>query len=298
MNSTISATAVRARNLRLEVALGASFMLMVVATAYGAGAAVSNPVLQSAKTPVPVAPAAVEPAQPPAPPVPEPVLVMGEPVPGHEVNSPFGLRRLPWENHGRLHEGVDIAAPVGKPVLAAADGFVIRSGNSSSYGRYVEIVHAEGLTTLYAHLGRIDGRARAGARVAAGQPIGKIGSSGTSTGPHVHFEIRKKNKPLNPTAFMGREFATAEELPLKSAARYSKRVRVAQVSYIPETKRALMEGKDARRGVKKGKDGRPRATVQFASKPIVVEEAPSAGSAGVDTHAVLPIPPMTASIAD
>jgi hypothetical protein len=297
LNSTVSATIGRVRDFRLEAALGASFMLLVVATAYGAGAAVTTPTLRSAE---PTPPAPIVDAAPAEPVEPEPILVMGEPVPGHEINSPFGLRRLPWENHGRLHEGVDIAAPIGQPVLAAAEGFVMRSGNSSSYGRFVEIVHAEGLTTLYAHLGRIDPRAmKAGAKIAAGQAIGKIGSSGTSTGPHVHFEIRKKNKPLNPTAFMGREFATAEELPLKAAARYSKRVRVAQVSFIPETKRALMAGKDAKIGVKKGKDGRPRQTLQFTSKPtMVVEEAPSATSAGVDTSAILPIPPMTATSAD
>jgi len=297
LNSTTSGAIGRVRDFRMETLLGASFMLLVVATAYGAGAAVRTPTPGLVAAPAVAAsapaPVEVEPVEP------EPLLVMGEPVPGHGVNSPFGLRRMPWENHGRLHEGVDIAAPVGKPVLAAAEGFVMRSGNSSSYGRYVELVHAEGLTTLYAHLGRIDPKAmKAGAKIAAGQTIGKIGSSGTSTGPHVHFEIRKKDKPLNPVAFMGREFASAEELPIKSAARYSKRVRVAEVSFIPETKRALMEGKDAKRGVKKGKDGRPRTTVQFASKPMVVEEAPSAGAAGVDTSAILPIPPMTATSAD
>lgn len=284
----------RARDFRLEAALGASFMLLVVATAYGAGAAIATPSLPAAE-PTPTAPPAVSVA--PEPVQPEPLLIMGEPVPGHGVNSPFGLRRMPWESHGRLHEGVDIAAPIGKPVLAAAEGFVMRSGNSSSYGRFVEIVHAEGLTTLYAHLGKIDpSAAKPGAKIAAGQAIGKIGSSGTSTGPHVHFEIRKKNKPLNPVAFMGREFASADELPLKTAARYSKRVRVAEVSFIPESKRAMMASKDSKSGVKTGKDGRPRQTLQFTSKPtMVVEEAPSATSAGVDTNAVLPIPPIAAS---
>lgn len=290
----------RVRDFKLEAALGASFMLLVVATAYGAGAAVTSPALRPIE---PILPEPAAEAPPPGPVEPEPVLAMGEPVPGHAINSPFGLRRLPWENHGRLHEGVDIAAPVGQPVLAAAEGFVIRSGTSQSYGRFVELVHAEGLTTMYAHLGKIDAKAlKQGARIAAGQPIGKIGSSGTSTGPHVHFEIRKKNKPLNPTAFMGREFATAEELPLKAAARYSKRVRVAEVSFIPESKRALMAAKDltadTKVGVKRGRDGRPRQTVQFTSKsPIAVEEAPSATSVGVDTSAKLPIPPLVMSSA-
>lgn len=295
MSLTISTAIGRVRDFRLETALAVGFTLTVVTAAYAAGTVIAKPMDVLAPAPIVAAPAVIEePAEP------EPVLAMGEPVPGHEINSPFGLRRLPWENHGRLHEGVDIAAPVGQPVLAAADGYVIRSGDSSSYGRYVEIVHAEGLTTLYAHLGRIDPRAKAGAKVEVGQAIGKIGSSGTSTGPHVHFEIRKKDRPLNPVAFIGREFATSEELPITSAARYSRKVRVAKVSFIPESKRAMMPGAKAD-GVKvaKGKDGRPRASIQFAAKaPSAQPSATSADAAGSDVSAIIPTQPLTISGAD
>jgi murein DD-endopeptidase MepM/ murein hydrolase activator NlpD len=177
---------------------------------------------------------------------PAPVFDCGVPVPGYVVDSPFGLRRLPWERHGRLHEGVDIAGPVGQPVLAVADGIVSKAGESPTYGRYVEVEHGSGLTSFYAHLGRIDGLAKAGAFIERGHSVGKMGSSGTSTGPHVHFEIRRDGKPLNPQVFMGREFQTLADLPLKAAAYVSPHVRIAQVSEIPASKQALMPGKAPR----------------------------------------------------
>nr|QQZ51916.1 M23 family metallopeptidase [Phenylobacterium glaciei] len=76
--------------------------------------------------------------------------------PRREDQFPFGLRRLPWEDHGRLHEGVDIAGPTGTKVLAVSDGIVKRAGESPSYGRYVEVEHGVGLTSFYAHLGKIE----------------------------------------------------------------------------------------------------------------------------------------------
>ncbi len=278
MNSTVSATLGRLRHVWLEVALAAGVTLTAVTAAYAAGADLS-PALTAPK-PQAAEPAVAAPVAPPAPP--PPAFEYGEPVPGHSVNSPFGLRRMPWEKHGRLHEGVDIAAPVGMPVLAVADGVITRAGNSPSYGRFVEIKHAEGLVSFYAHLGRVDRHAKPGVAIQGGRPIGRIGSSGASTGPHVHFEMRQDDRPLNPVAFIGREFATAEELPLRTAARYSRRVRVAQVSFIPETKRALMEGpRQAEKGDAKPED-RPRATLTFTAR--------SAESAGVEASAAVPAP--------
>ena len=173
---------------------------------------------------------------PPPPPEPAPEFAFGEPVAGHAVNSPFGLRRMPWESHGRLHRGVDIAARSGTPVTAVEDGVIVRAGTSPSYGRYVEVKHEGGLTSFYAHLGRIERGAKAGATVSGGTVIGRIGSSGISTGPHLHFEMRRGETPLNPTVFIGREFASAEQLPLKTAAYYPKKVRVAQASGGPSRK--------------------------------------------------------------
>lgn len=199
------------------------------------------------------------------------LIAFEQPVPGRGIISPFGLRKLPWEAHGRLHAGIDIAAEKGARIVAAADGVVVDRGNSPSYGRYVELRHAEGLTTLYAHLGGIDIDMAKGVAVRAGETVGRVGSSGMSTGPHLHFEIRdRKDRPLNPTLFLGRSFAEAQDLPLSKARGVGRRVRVAYVSRIPASKRARMhdrtdqadgEAVDGMDGVKigVGDDGRPRA---------------------------------------
>lgn len=172
------------------------------------------------------------------------LIAFQEPVPGHAVVSPFGLRQLPWEGAGRLHEGVDISADAGVPVRVAADGVVIEVGQRGGYGRLVVVRHAEGLTTYYAHLGAFGDGVRPGLAVKAGETVGRVGNTGISTGPHLHFEIRDaEDRPLNPAMFLGRAFAEAGDLPLDLAKRYSGRVRMAQVSFIPESKRALMAAK-------------------------------------------------------
>ena len=174
------------------------------------------------------------------------LIAFVEPVPGHAVVSPFGLRQLPWEENGRLHEGVDISADAGVPVRAAADGEVVAVGEGGGYGRYVAVRHAVGLTTLYGHLGAVGKGIKPGLKVAAGQAVGLVGSTGSSTGPHLHFEIRDSaDHPLNPAMFLGKAFAEKGDLPLDLAKRYSGRVRIAYVSNIPASKQALM---DARAG--------------------------------------------------
>lgn len=160
-------------------------------------------------------------------------FVFGQPLPGYAVNSPFGLRKMPWEEGGRLHEGVDIAAPSGAAVRATLAGVVVRSGVDGGYGRFIEVAHEGGLTSFYAHLGRV-AALKAGAPVAAGDVVGYVGNSGRSTGSHLHFEIRLDGQPLNPVAFMGRAFMTQADLPLSIAARVPQRVRIAQVSNWPQ----------------------------------------------------------------
>ncbi|MFZ0267817.1 M23 family metallopeptidase, partial [Caulobacter sp.] len=170
--------------------------------------------------------------EPPSPP--PPAFVFDAPLPGHVVNSPFGLRQMPWEENGRLHEGVDIAAPAGAPVHVAIDGVVMRSGVSSTYGRFVEVGHRDGFHTFYAHLGR-DAGLKPGAYVKRGTTVAYVGSSGRSTGSHLHFELRNKaGKPLNPALFMGKSFAQKDDLPLTAAAKVGRKVRLAQVSKWPE----------------------------------------------------------------
>lgn len=155
------------------------------------------------------------------------------PLAGHPVNSPFGLRKMPWEEGGRLHEGVDIAAPAGSAVRATMGGVVLRRGVDGGYGRFIEVRHASGLTSLYAHLGRT-APLKAGTVVKPGEIVGYVGSSGRSTGAHLYFEIRYNGKPLNPVVFLGRAFKTEADLPLALASQFPRRVRVAQVSSWPE----------------------------------------------------------------
>ncbi len=249
-----------------------------------------------------IVPAAAQPAEPAH------LIAFQHPVLGQEIVSPFGLRQLPWEENGRLHEGVDIAADFGEPVLAAADGVVTRAGQSYTYGRFVEVEHAEGLTTLYAHMGRVAAEMRPGLAVSAGTPVGRVGSSGTSTGPHLHFEIRDaKDRPLNPAMFVGRSFATAEDLPLRDARRFPRRVRIAYVSRIPESKKALMAAKQQARlersapsATDAGRDasvtvryeeGRPRATIRFGADRRPVEPA-----AAPPVAPVAPSPPPVSTL--
>jgi murein DD-endopeptidase MepM/ murein hydrolase activator NlpD len=149
------------------------------------------------------------------------------PLPGYAVNSPFGVRQLSFEPRARIHEGVDIAAPIGTEIHATAEGRVSRTGLSSSYGHFVEVAHGDGLTSFYAHMSRTAGL-RVGAVVVAGEVLGFVGSTGHSTGPHLHFEIRKDGSPLDPQAFMGRQFASLADLPLTQARAPSLFARVRQ----------------------------------------------------------------------
>ena len=138
-------------------------------------------------------------------------IAFSAPVVGYETNSRFGLRRLSFERRARMHEGLDYAAPSGTPILAAADGRVIRTGTSSSYGRFVEIQHANGVTSFYAHMSRIG--ASQGDVVVAGDTIGAVGSTGRSTGAHLHFEIRRDGQQINPENFLGQSFALQDVAP-------------------------------------------------------------------------------------
>lgn len=110
--------------------------------------------------------------------------------------SGFGIRRHPIFRIRRMHTGQDIAAPYGTPVQAAADGRVIYTGWFGGYGKIVVIDHGDGLSTLYAHLSAI--LTRPGADVRRGHVVGRIGSTGYSTGPHVHFEVRVQGRPIDP----------------------------------------------------------------------------------------------------
>lgn len=121
------------------------------------------------------------------------------PVEGRLMSS-FGQRNDPFSGEGTYHAGVDISAPSGTPVEAAADGTVIQLGGINGYGRLVVLDHGNGYQTYYAHLSRID--VIEGQDVRRGQMIGAVGSSGRATGPHLHYEVRVHQVPINPYRFL------------------------------------------------------------------------------------------------
>ena len=149
------------------------------------------------------------------------LIAFADPVPGHEVNSPFGFRKLPWEKKSRLHAGVDIAAPKGTFVVATTDGVISKVGVSPTYGEFVEVAHGAGMTSKYAHLSGTVAGVAPGLPVAEGEKIAMVGSTGRSTGPHLHFEMRKDGEPMDPGSFMGRTFAE-NSLPFADAFRLTR----------------------------------------------------------------------------
>ena len=119
------------------------------------------------------------------------------PVPGM-VSSNFGMRRHPILGYSRMHKGMDFRAGYGTPILAATDGRVVAAGWAGGYGKQVRIAHAGGLVTSYSHMSRIS--ARPGTTVRQGQVIGYVGSTGLSTGPHLHYELYRNGRPINPAS--------------------------------------------------------------------------------------------------
>jgi murein DD-endopeptidase MepM/ murein hydrolase activator NlpD len=122
------------------------------------------------------------------------------PVDGVTLTSGFGMRDHPILRRRARHNGVDLAAPHGTPVFATADGIVEMAQWYSTYGNYVQIGHGAGMETRYAHLSSYT--VDSGSQVRAGDLIGYVGSTGRSTGPHLHYEVRVSDEPVNPIPYM------------------------------------------------------------------------------------------------
>ena len=114
--------------------------------------------------------------------------------------SGFGVRSDPFRGRAAMHAGIDLAGPLGTPIYATADGIVNRAEYSGAYGNLVEINHGQGIQTRYGHMSRI--AARSGQRVSRGELIGYMGSTGRSTGSHLHYEVRIDGRAVNPIPFM------------------------------------------------------------------------------------------------
>jgi len=138
----------------------------------------------------------------------------GQPAHVLMLSSSYGYRHDPFTGASAMHAGLDFPGPLGTPILAAAPGKVAFVGRRSGYGNVVEVDHGQGIMTRYAHLSGFD--AAVGARVGAGQQIARMGSTGRSTGSHLHFEVRLNGVAVNPRRFLE---AKADVLEVKADAR-------------------------------------------------------------------------------
>ena len=125
---------------------------------------------------------------------------IAHPAPGKSITSRYGNRRDPIIGRTAFHAGIDFRTPTGTPIYATAEGTVTKAGRHGGYGKLVEIKHANGLTTRYAHLSRI--HVKKGQKVTAGAHVGAAGSTGRSTGPHLHYEVRRGDKATNPMTYL------------------------------------------------------------------------------------------------
>lgn len=162
---------------------------MAVITVSKAGDGLGAPIALRPKAPPVVPGTGVLRGNPPA----------GMPVRSSGVTSRFGMRRHPTLGGGRMHSGVDLAAPTGSPVVAAADGVVAYADWKGSYGLLVTLRHASGFETRFAHLSRV--LVSPGQQVVRGQLLGLVGSTGRSTGAHLHYEVRQNGMAVDPLAF-------------------------------------------------------------------------------------------------
>ena len=124
--------------------------------------------------------------------------LMRTPIDGARLSSGFGRRKHPILGYTKMHRGVDFAAPRGTPIYAAGDGTIEHAGRKGAYGKYIRIRHNSTYKTAYAHMSRLAKGMRRGKRVKQGQVIGYVGSTGRSTGPHLHYEIMVGGKQVNP----------------------------------------------------------------------------------------------------
>ncbi|MDD9876863.1 MAG: peptidoglycan DD-metalloendopeptidase family protein [Magnetovibrio sp.] len=124
--------------------------------------------------------------------------LMRTPIDGARLSSGFGKRRHPILGYTKMHRGVDFAAPTGTPIYAAGNGVIDFAGRKGGYGKYIRIRHNGTYSTAYAHMSRYGRGMRTGRRVRQGQIIGYVGTTGRSTGPHLHYEIMRNGRQLNP----------------------------------------------------------------------------------------------------
>ena len=123
--------------------------------------------------------------------------LMKTPINGARLSSSFGMRKHPILGYNKMHRGTDFAAPTGTPIMASGDGVIIKARWCGGGGNCIKIKHNSTYSTVYAHLSKFAKSARTGSRVRQGQIIGYVGSTGMSTGPHLHYEVIENGKKIN-----------------------------------------------------------------------------------------------------
>ena len=141
------------------------------------------------------------------------------PVDGARMSSGFGMRRHPILGYTKMHKGVDFAAPTGTPIYAAGDGTISFVGRKSGYGNFISIRHTSDLSTAYAHMHKFASGMKRGTRVRQGDVIGYVGSTGRSTGPHLHYEVLVNNRQVNPRSV---DLPTGENLAGRDLQRFKR----------------------------------------------------------------------------
>ncbi|HYG85245.1 MAG TPA: M23 family metallopeptidase [Azospirillum sp.] len=150
------------------------------------------------------------------------------PIDGAKLTSGFGMRMHPILGYSKMHKGVDFGAPTGTPIYAAGNGVVEKIGPHGAYGNYVRIRHNTQITTAYAHLSRFGKGIRRGSRVDQGDVIGYVGTTGRSTGAHLHYEVLKAGRQINPKTA---DLPTGEKLQGRELQAFEQTVRATERAY-------------------------------------------------------------------
>ncbi len=167
--------------------------------------------------------------------------MLNHPLPRMKITSKFGIRRHPISGRIKGHTGVDLSASIGTPIRAAASGVIVHASYYSGYGRYIKIKHSSAINTAYGHLSRIV--VRNGQRVSQGQIIGYTGNSGYSTGPHLHYEVMKNGRFVNPMSFVKQEPQKLTGRKLHRFNQFKKEVNLQIVGLVPTQNKTVLTKK-------------------------------------------------------
>ena len=154
--------------------------------------------------------------------------LMKTPIDGARMSSGFGMRHHPILGYNKMHKGVDFAASTGTPIYAAGDGVIERAGRNGGYGNYVRIRHNGTLKTAYAHMSKFKSGISTGKRVKQGDVIGYVGTSGRSTGPHLHYEVLENGRQVNPRSV---DLPIGEELTGRELASFKSMIKKVDREY-------------------------------------------------------------------